>query len=73
MARKLNPKQARQSNAAAQAMSRKSSGPPIAALYLMRLRAQELRIASTPRRTRVQIEIEKLTETPEPVKIKKVD
>jgi hypothetical protein len=47
--------------------------PPVAALYLMRLRAQSAKIAQEPHRTRLEIEAEPDTETPEPVKITKID
>jgi hypothetical protein len=74
MARKMNsPKLGRQNNAAPQAFSRRNA-PPVAALYLMQLRTQALKISSSqPRRVRVQINLENGAETPQPVKIKKKD
>jgi hypothetical protein len=39
----------------------------------MRLRAQGLKITAQPRRTRVEIDAEIGEETPQPVKITKVD
>jgi hypothetical protein len=72
MARKLNPsKLQRQNNGAngtPQPLSRRSS-PPVAALYLMQLRAQGIKISPSPRRTRVAIEEEINTENEQPVKI----
>jgi hypothetical protein len=73
MARKLNSaKMPRHTNGDSQPLNRRSA-PPVAALYLMRLRAQGLKINSQPRRTRVEIDTDTLEETPQPVKIKKVD
>ena len=72
MARKLNPaKMPRHNNGESEPLNRRSA-PPVAALYLMRLRAQGLKIDSQPRRTRVEIETED-EEKPQPVKITKVD
>ncbi|HTR43013.1 MAG TPA: hypothetical protein VMH87_15470 [Pseudomonadales bacterium] len=75
MARKLNPaKMPRIPNGESQPLNNRRPAPPVAALYLMRLRAQGLKIDSEPRRTRLQIEdAEAGEETPQPVKIKKVD
>jgi hypothetical protein len=76
MARKLNvPKIPRHNNGASQTLNRRSA-PPVAALYLMRLRAQaapEVKNSSEPRRLQVEIEAENATEAPEPVKIIKID
>jgi hypothetical protein len=73
MARKLNPaKLQRQNNGAPPPLNRRPA-PPVAALYLMQLRAQDLKISTSPRRTRVQIKEEANAETEQPVKIKKVD
>jgi hypothetical protein len=72
MARKLNPaKIPRHSNGESQPLNRRSA-PPVAALYLMRLRAQGLKINAQPRRTRLQIDAETGEEKPQPVKITKV-
>jgi hypothetical protein len=69
MARKLNPaKLQRQHNEATQPLNRRPA-PPVAALYLMQLRAQDLKISPSPRRTRVQIEEEAKGENEQPVKI----
>jgi len=76
MARKLNvPKIPRQNNGASQTLNRRSA-PPVAALYLMRLRAQAapgIKNSEAPRRLRVEIEAENVMEAPEPVKIIKID
>jgi hypothetical protein len=73
MARKLNSaKMPRNTSGDSQPLNRRSA-PPVAALYLMRLRAQGLKIDSEPRRTRVEIDTETGEETPQPVKITKVD
>jgi hypothetical protein len=70
MARKLNPSKLRQSNAAAQMMNRKPA-PPVAALYLMQLRAQGVKISSQGgTRLAVYDEIDEQAE--QPVKIKKI-
>jgi len=72
MARKINPaKILRHSNGESQPLNRRSA-PPVAALYLMRLRAQGLKINAQPRRTRLQIDAETGEEKPQPVKITKV-
>jgi hypothetical protein len=72
MARKLNSaKTPRPTNGESQPLNRRSA-PPVAALYLMRLRAQGLKINSQPRRTRLQIDTEAGEEKPQPVKITKV-
>ncbi|HXB58105.1 MAG TPA: hypothetical protein VNU95_00980 [Candidatus Acidoferrales bacterium] len=52
----------------AQALPRKSS-PPVAALYLMQLREQGIKITPSSRRTRVQVEEELNPENEQPVKI----
>ena len=62
----------RHNNGESQPLNRRSA-PPVAALYLMRLRAQGLKINSQPRRTRVEIDAETGEDTPQPVKITKVD
>jgi hypothetical protein len=49
-------------------MNRRAS-PPVAALYLMQLRAQGIKISSSPRRTRVAVEEEINAENEQPVKI----
>ena len=72
MARKLNSaKMPRHTNGDSQPLNRRSA-PPVAALYLMRLRAQGLKINAQPRRTRLQIDTENGEEKPQPVKITKV-
>ena len=73
MARKINPKLPRQNNGGSDNLNRRPGAPPVAALYLMRLRAQGIKIAQQPRRTRVEIDAEADPETPEPVKIVKID
>ena len=73
MARKINPKPPRQNNGGADLLNRRPA-PPVAALYLMRLRAtQNLKIAQQPRRKRVEIDAEAAPETAQPVKIIKID
>jgi hypothetical protein len=73
MARKLNvPKLPRQNNGGVQTTNRRSA-PPVAALYLMRLREQGVKISQEPRPVRVEIEIEKAGESPQPVKIIKIN
>jgi hypothetical protein len=72
MARKLNPsKLQRQNNGANEAPqpANRRASPPVAALYLMQLRAQGLKISPSPRRTRVAIEAEENAENEQPVKI----
>ncbi len=75
MARKLNvPKIPRQNNAGSQTINRRPA-PPVAALYLMRLRAQaapEIKSSTEPRHLQVEIELENATESPQPVKIIKI-
>jgi hypothetical protein len=76
MARKLNPsKLPRHSNGAHETLpplSRRSSSS-VAALYLMQLREQGIKIASSPRRGRVEVEEDIETAAEQPVKIKKID
>ena len=73
MARKLNPsKLQRQNNGVTPALPRRSS-PPVAALYLMQLREQGIKITPSSRRTRVQVEEDLDIESEQPVKITKVD
>jgi hypothetical protein len=72
MARKINlVKFPRQNNAGSQLVNRRSPAPA-AALYLMQLRAQSLKI-SPPHRVRLEISTESGPETPEPVKIVWID
>ena len=72
MARKLNPEKIpRHTKGESDPLNRRSA-PPVADLYLMRLRAQGLKINSQPRRTRLEIDAEKGDEKPQPVKITKV-
>ena len=73
MARKLNvPKTPRQNNADGQILNRRPA-PSAATLYLMQLRAQSLKFISQPRGVRLDVDAETAAETPEPVKITKVD
>ena len=73
MARKLNvPKLPRHNNGGSQTPNRRSA-PPVAALYLMRLREQGVKIAPQARPVRLAIEEEIGQDTPEPVKITKID
>jgi hypothetical protein len=71
MARKLNPSKLRQ-NGVAQALPRRPSSP-VAALYLMQLREQGIKISSSPRRARVAVEEDTDADAEQPVKITKVD
>ena len=73
MARKINPKLHRQNNGGVEDLNRRPGAPPVAALYLMKLRTQGIKIAQQPRRTRVEIDAEADTSTPQPVKIVKID
>jgi hypothetical protein len=70
MARKVNsPKlNNRQNGAGTQGLNRRNA-PPVAALYLMQLRAQALKISSQPRRLRLQIQAEEKAEYPVTIKI----
>ena len=71
MARKLNPqKLPRHNNAEPPNFNRRT--PPVAALYLMQLRTQAVKISSDKAHTRVEISAEEeAVETPQPVKITK--
>jgi hypothetical protein len=71
MARKLNPSKLRQ-NGVAQALPRRSS-PPVAALYLMQLREQGIKISSSSRPARVAVEEDIEADAEQPVKITKVN
>lgn len=73
MARKLIvTKPPRQNGADLQAMNRRPP-PSASALYLMQLRAQSLKISSSPRPVRLEVNAEAAAEIAEPVKIKKID
>ena len=74
MARKLNPSKLRQNNGAPQPLTRRSS-PPVAALYLMQLREQGIKISSSSRPARVAVEEDTAidAEAEQPVKITKVN
>lgn len=72
MARKLNPsKLQRHNHAAAQIMNRKPA-PPVAALYLMQLRAQGMKIPTPQGSTRLEVHDEIEEQSEQPVKITKV-
>lgn len=73
MARKLNvPKPLRQNGEDLQAMNHRPP-PSAATLYLMQLRAQLPKISPQPRRVRLDIDAETAPETPETVKIIKIN
>jgi len=71
MARKLNPSKIRH-NGVAQALPRRPSSP-VAALYLMQLREQGIKISSSSRPSRVAVEEDTEADAAQPVKITKVD
>jgi hypothetical protein len=71
MARKLNPSKIRH-NGVAQALPRRPSSP-VAALYLMQLREQGIKISSSSRPSRVAVEEDLDADAAQPVKITKVD
>jgi hypothetical protein len=72
MARKLHvPKSSRPNKPEPLAVNRRT-GPP-GALYLMQLRSQAIKSLAPARGVRLDVNVEDNPETPEPVKIKKID